>query len=84
MSPYCTAAPPPLAPRLDSAVRGVVANLFPAEDYGLLRTEDGRELPFRRESVDGEFDRLNLGSTVLYTEELGEEGPEAVAVAPAD
>jgi cold shock CspA family protein len=62
------------------ASRGVVENLFPSEDYGLLRTEDGRELVFRRESVDGEFDRLNLGSEVSFREEPTEEGPEAVDV----
>ncbi|HLF55301.1 MAG TPA: cold shock domain-containing protein [Thermoanaerobaculia bacterium] len=62
------------------ASRGVVENLFPSEDYGLLRTEDGRELVFRRENVDGEFDRLNLGSEVSFREELTEDGPEAVDV----
>jgi hypothetical protein len=65
------------------ASRGVVENLFPAEDYGLLRTQDGRELVFRRESVDGEFDRLNLGSEVSFREELTEDGPEAVDVTHA-
>lgn len=82
MSPKIEDAPahvPPLTTR-----RGLVENLFPAEDYGLLRAEDGRELVFRRASVDGEFDRLNLGSEVSFREELTEDGPEAVDVAAVD
>lgn len=65
------------------AARGVITHLFPAEDYGLLRTEDGRELRFRRAEADGEFDRLNLGTTVLFREELSESGPEATEVVRA-
>ncbi len=72
--------PPPVGP---AAERGVVENLFPADDYGLLRTEDGRELPFYRDGVDGEFDRLNLGTAVLYREQATESGPEAVDVVQA-
>jgi hypothetical protein len=68
---------------LDIVERGVVTHLFPAEEYGLVRTADGRELPFRRESAEGEFERLNLGSPVLFREELTERGPEAVGVARA-
>lgn len=64
--------------------RAIVANLFPAEDFGLLRTDDGRELAFHRGSVEGEFDRLNLGTAVRYREELTETGPEAVIVVPVD
>jgi len=66
---------------VDVAPRGVVTHLFPVEEYGLLRTDDGRELPFRRETADGEFDQLNLGSIVRFREELTERGPEAVDVA---
>lgn len=73
------AEPPATAPLV--AERGVVTHLFPAEDYGLLRTDDGRELPFRRETTDGEFEHLNLGSLVRFHEELTELGPEAVDVA---
>jgi len=65
------------------AARGVITHLFPAEDYGLLRTEDGRELRFRRDEADGEFDRLNLGTPVLYREELAESGPVATEVVRA-
>ena len=60
--------------------QGVVTNLFPAEEFGLLRTADGRELVFRRETVEGEFEHLNLGTAVCFREELTERGPEAVDV----
>lgn len=60
--------------------RGVVTHLFPAEQYGLLRTEDGRELIFRRAAVPEEFEQLNLGTPVRLREELTETGPEAVDV----
>jgi len=63
--------------------RGVVTNLFPADDYGLLLTDDGRELPFHRDGVDGEFDQLNLGVAVRFREVLSESGPEAVDVVRA-
>jgi cold shock CspA family protein len=72
---------PTAAPRV--AEQGVVTNLFPAEEYGLLRAADGRELPFHRESADGEFEHLNLGTAVRFREELTERGPEAVDVALA-
>jgi hypothetical protein len=78
MSASPSNAAPPSAPLL--AERGVITNLFPSEDYGLLRTEDGRELSFQRQNVDGEFDRLNLGSEVRFTEQLTESGPEAIDV----
>jgi len=65
------------------AAHGVITHLFPAEDYGLLRTEDGRELRFRRDEANSEFDRLNLGTPVLYCEELSESGPVATEVVRA-
>lgn len=64
-------------------VRGVITHLFPSRDFGLLRTEDGRELPFQRESVDGVFESLNLGTAVSFREALTDRGPEAIGVVPA-
>jgi hypothetical protein len=79
----------PGAPRLAATVesateRAVVTHLFPAEDYGLLRTEDGRELPFHRGGVEGDFDRLALGAVVTCREDPTESGPEAIGVTPID
>ncbi len=58
-----------------------VFQIFPAGDYGVLRTPDGREVYFHRNSlVDIDFDRLALGTEVQYVEEEGREGPQAVSV----
>lgn len=76
---------PHLAASVEAATeQAVVTHLFPAEDYGLLRTEDGRELPFHRGGVEGDFDRLNLGAVVTCREDRTESGPEAVGVTPID
>lgn len=61
---------------------GKVIRLFYEDDgYGFLQTEDGREIYFNRNSVlnDG-FDRLRVGDEVRYSEENGEEGPQASTV----
>lgn len=58
---------------------GVVVQLF--EEYGFLRTIDGREIFFHRNSVLHEaFDDLVLGTEVRFIEEEGEEGPQASTV----
>ena len=58
-----------------------VARLFPREGYGFLETADGREIYFHRNSVlNSGFDRLETGSVVAFTEEKGEQGPQASTV----
>lgn len=60
---------------------GRVSKLFPDEDYGFLETADGREVYFHRHSVlNRAFDRLKIGSTVSFTEEIGEKGAQASTV----
>ncbi|CAL1239187.1 HPF/RaiA family ribosome-associated protein [Candidatus Methylocalor cossyra] len=62
---------------------GRVAQLYPAEDYGIIETPDGREIRFRRDSLgEREFDRLAIGDEVTFDEEAGAEGPEASTVTP--
>jgi ribosomal subunit interface protein len=59
-----------------------VSKLFPGEDYGFLETPDEREIYFHRNSVlNGGFERLEVGSFVRFTEEMGEQGPQATTVA---
>jgi len=49
--------------------------------YGFLRTIDGREIYFHKNSVlNKEFDKLEIGAGVNYYEEQGEEGPQASTV----
>lgn len=60
---------------------GVVSKLFPADGHGFIRTPDGREIYFHRNSViEGEFARLAVGDDVRYLEEAGREGPNATSV----
>ena len=64
------------------ALHGRVARLSP-EGYGFLETEDEREVYFHENSVLGGFGRLKVGARVRFTEEMGEQGPQASSVAPA-
>jgi cold shock CspA family protein/ribosome-associated translation inhibitor RaiA len=62
---------------------GRVTKLFPDEGYGFLETPDGREVYFHRHSVlhDG-FNRLHVGSDVVFVEEEGNKGLQASTVRP--
>ena len=46
------------------------------------RQDDGRQLYFHRNSVLGGVDRLAVGDEVRFTEENGNEGPQASTVDP--
>lgn len=62
---------------------GVVARLFPVEGYGFIRTPDGEEVYFHRNSVvSGAFNRLKEGSEVRFAAAEGEsdKGPQATTV----
>ncbi len=58
-----------------------VTRLFPQEGYGFLETGDGREIYFHKNSVlNKAFARLAPGSMVSFTEERGDQGPQASTV----
>ncbi len=60
---------------------GIISKLYPHEDYGMIETPDGREIYFHRNSVlNADFDKLENGARVHFTEELGEKGPQASSV----
>lgn len=60
---------------------GKVTQLFPVEDYGTIQSADGREIYFHRNSVlNKDFDQLEVGAKVHYSEEMGENGPQASTV----
>lgn len=62
-------------------LHGKIVQLFPAEDYGVIETSDGREIYFHRNSVlDADFDKLEEGARVHFSEEMGENGPQASTV----
>jgi cold shock CspA family protein len=55
--------------------------VIPGQDHGFLRTPDGREVYFHRNSlVEGDFDRLEPEADVTFVEELGDKGPQASTV----
>lgn len=65
----------------DRLPTGVIRELFPYDDYGILETSDGREIFFHRNSVvDGQFDTLKVGDEARFHEELGIKGPQASTV----
>ena len=58
-----------------------VIKLFPNDGCGFIRTLDGRELYFHENSVlHRAFKRLDIGSEVGFTEEMGIRGPQAKTV----
>jgi ribosome-associated translation inhibitor RaiA/cold shock CspA family protein len=60
---------------------GTVSEIVPYEDYGRIKTDDGREVYFHRNSfLDGDFDALDIGDKVRFVEEAGENGPQASTV----
>ncbi len=61
---------------------GRVVRLFPEQEYGFIRTNDEREIYFHGHSVvNGDFNRLKVGTEVSFYEEQGKEGPQAMRVA---
>ncbi len=62
-----------------AVAHGRVIEMHP--DDGRIETSDGRVIYFHRNSVlDADFDHLDIGTEVRYTEEAGEMGPQASTV----
>lgn len=59
---------------------GVVAQISPDGESGTIRTADGREVYFHRNSVIDGFDRLDAGSEVRFHEVEGDPLPRATTV----
>lgn len=67
----------------EQALTAVVTRIF--EDYGFLRSLDGVEIYFHKNSVlPPGFDALKVGTGVAFAEELGDEGPQASSVRIVD
>jgi len=65
----------------DVAPHGSIIELVPEEDYGKIETSDGREVYFHRNSViNADFNQLNVGDKVHFSEEMGKSGPQATTV----
>lgn len=60
---------------------GRIHVMLPAQDFGRIITPDGRDLYFHRNSViNADFDKLEEGMEVRFSEEMGEQGPQASSV----
>ena len=60
---------------------GTVKSLDLFGEFGFLEAADGHDVYFHRNSVlDGAFDRLTVGTHVIFAEEMGEKGPQASTV----
>ena len=65
----------------DNAPLGTVSQLEPIDGFGMLRTIDGREIYFHRNSVlNDAFSKLKIGTRVIFSEEVGNKGPQASTV----
>lgn len=59
----------------------LVSKIFPDQGYGFLRTLEGREVYFHKNSViEHEFDDLAIGTEVRFAQTMGEKGPQATTV----
>jgi cold shock CspA family protein/ribosome-associated translation inhibitor RaiA len=64
---------------------GTVIGIDPSGEFGFLKTADGQEIYFHRNSVlNDEFSRLHVGSRVTFAEEAGEQGTQATTVTPLE
>lgn len=60
---------------------GTVVRLDPAGEFGFIRSSDGGEIYFHRNSiVDGTFSELAVGTRVAFDDEIGEKGAQATMV----
>ncbi|HVS03591.1 MAG TPA: HPF/RaiA family ribosome-associated protein [Thermoanaerobaculia bacterium] len=65
--------------------RALVVRMFGEEGYGFLKTPDGREVYFHHNSVvNGDWDRLQVGTQVRFEETMGDMGPQATTVQLVD
>jgi cold shock CspA family protein/ribosome-associated translation inhibitor RaiA len=64
---------------------GIVIRLFRDQGYGFIKSLDGREIYFHKDSLPAaEFHRLEIGTGVHWNEEEGEKGPQASFVKIVD
>lgn len=60
---------------------GTIVRFDPSGNFGFLRSSEGNEIYFHRNSVlDGKFSELEVGSRVTFADEIGEKGPQATTV----
>jgi cold shock CspA family protein/ribosome-associated translation inhibitor RaiA len=63
----------------------LVTKLFPEQDYGFLKTLDGQDVYFHRNSVlHGDFDRIEIGTGVRFVAQEDDQGLRASTVQIVD
>jgi ribosomal subunit interface protein len=61
--------------------RGRISALFPEEGYGFLVSPEGYDVYFHENSVvNRDFEKLEVGMEVSFSEEMGDKGPQASSV----
>ncbi|MFM8415132.1 MAG: HPF/RaiA family ribosome-associated protein [Planctomycetota bacterium] len=61
--------------------RGRISQIFPLEGYGFIKTPDGRDVYFHRNALsDADYRVADIGTPVSFSEEEGDDGPQAVHV----
>jgi len=69
----------------EQQMTAVVEAIFPKQDYGFLRTVDGEQVYFHRNSVlHNHWERLKVGTGVRYVPQQGEKGLQASTVELVD
>jgi cold shock CspA family protein/ribosome-associated translation inhibitor RaiA len=65
----------------EQEVAGFVVRLFREQGYGFIKTPEGQEIYFHRNSVvNGDFEGLDVGTGVQWVEERGDKGPQTTTV----
>ncbi len=65
----------------EQQAQALVSQIYPDKGYGFIKTVDGREIYFHRNSVlNEEFDTLSIGTPVAFAEAQALEGPQATTV----
>lgn len=65
----------------EEAPHGRIRYVDTQSGHGVIETPEGREVYFERNSlVDADFDKMQSGDKVRFTEVAGEEGPRASTV----
>ncbi|MBI5462245.1 MAG: HPF/RaiA family ribosome-associated protein [Gammaproteobacteria bacterium] len=65
----------------ETAPHGRIRALYPQLDYGRIEASDGRDIYFHRNSVvNTDFNELDIGMPVYFSEEMGEQGIQASSV----
>jgi cold shock CspA family protein/ribosome-associated translation inhibitor RaiA len=65
----------------EQEVGGFVVRLFRDQGYGFIKSADGAEIYFHKNSLpEDDFDRVEIGTGVQWHEEEGANGPQASTV----